>query len=75
MTLTDIVVHNLTPEPKQRTYFDDNPRCRGSGHNRRHLHRSTKPRHFLFPSKIRDAEFVLHGPSSVRNQTSCFYGR
>jgi integrase len=26
MTLTDIVVRNLTPEHKQRTYFDDNPR-------------------------------------------------
>lgn len=26
MTLTDIVVRNLTPESKQRTYFDDNPR-------------------------------------------------
>jgi hypothetical protein len=26
VTLTDIVVRNLTPESKQRTYFDDNPR-------------------------------------------------
>jgi integrase len=26
MTLTDTVVRNLTPEHKQRTYFDDNPR-------------------------------------------------
>jgi integrase len=26
MQLTDLVVRNLTPEHKQRTYFDDNPR-------------------------------------------------